>query len=191
VSINFKTKNFKLTGAMKGFTEKGLQDLEKLSGDIIDADVIINEEKLQFKVDIVVRTKFGSLNAKESDKLLKQALRLTLNSLKIQAKKHKEKIKEEKKHSAKNDFLQELVEAAAPAPGKTGKASKAGKAARSGRGQIVLSDNYSRKPLTVEEALFFLKESGENAYMFVNSESNRPAVLYITAEGTVSLIEPR
>ncbi|MCK7535580.1 MAG: ribosome-associated translation inhibitor RaiA [Marinilabiliales bacterium] len=99
MSINFATKNVKMPGALKAFVEKHLLDIEKIAGEIIDADVIVNEEKLSFKVEISLKTRLNSFYAEGRDKILKQAVRDTLSTLKSQAKRSKEKIKEERKRA--------------------------------------------------------------------------------------------
>ena len=40
MSINFTSKNVKMTGALKGYVEKSLATIEKISGEIIDAEII-------------------------------------------------------------------------------------------------------------------------------------------------------
>lgn len=182
MSINFVAKNAKLPGALKGFVEKHLSDIEKIAGEIIDAEVIVNEEKLQFKVEISLKTRLDSFYAQDRDKILKQALRNTLATLRAQAKKSKEKIKEEKKRAAPRGFLQRTLgrlggERPEPAPGVR-------------EDGIVISENFSRKPITVEEAVFFLNESREGGYMFINSETNRMAGVFRNPQGGISLIEP-
>ena len=185
MSINFATKNLKMPGALKAFIEKHLLDIEKIAGEIIDAEVIVNEEKLSFKVEISLKTRLNSFYAEGRNKILKQAARNTLVTLRSQVKKSKEKIKEEKKRSGTRGFLKrtlgfvggERSEPAAPATPRAGD-------------DIVLSDNYSRKPITVEEAVFFLTESKESGYMFINSETNRMAGVFRTPQGGISLIEP-
>jgi hypothetical protein len=59
-----------------------------------------------------------------------------------------------------------------------------------GAENILISDNFSRKPITVEEAVFFLKESKENGFMFINSETSRMTGVFINTQGSISLIEP-
>ncbi|MCK7513176.1 MAG: HPF/RaiA family ribosome-associated protein [Desulfobacterales bacterium] len=99
MSINFATKNVKMPGAIKAYVEKHLLDIEKIAGEIIDAEVIVNEEKLSFKVEISLKTRLHSFYAEDRNKILKQAVRNTLATLKSQAKRSKEKIKEEKKRA--------------------------------------------------------------------------------------------
>jgi putative sigma-54 modulation protein len=181
MSINFTTKNVKMPGALKAFIEKHMHDIEKIAGAIIDAEVIINEEKLSFKVEISLKTRLNSFYAEDRNKILKQAVRNTLTTLRSQAKKNKEKLKEEKKRTSSNEFLN-------PPRGLIAGERNEAEAAR--LGNILISDNFSRKPITVEEAVFFLKESGENGYMFINSETNRLAAVFLGKKGSISLIEP-
>ncbi|HUU04393.1 MAG TPA: ribosome-associated translation inhibitor RaiA [Patescibacteria group bacterium] len=182
MSINFATKNVKIPGALKAFIEKHLLDIEKIAGEIIDAEVIVNEEKLSFKVEISLKTRLNSFYAEDRNKILKQAVRNTLGTLKNQAKKSKEKIKEEKKRSRTRGFFKRtlgLMTGEKIEPAETAQADT-----------ILISDNYSRKPITVEEAVFFLNESRENGYMFINSETSRMAAVFRNAQGNISLIEP-
>lgn len=182
MSINFATKNVKMPGALKAFIEKHLLDIEKIAGEIIDAEVIVNEEKLSFKVEISLKTRLNSFYAEDRNKILKQAVRNTLATLRNQAKKSKEKIKEEKKRSGNRGFFKRtlgLVTREKIEPLESAQAAN-----------ILISDNYSPKPITVEEAVFFLNESRENGYMFINAETGRMAAVFRNAQGNISLIEP-
>lgn len=185
MSISFVHKNVKMPGALKDFAEKHLADIEKIAGEIIDAEVIINEEKLSFKVEISLKTRLDSFHAVGRDKILKQALRNSLTTLRNQAKRSKEKIKEAKKRAGAKGISMATVGLASRRPSQRGKA-----VAESRSDSILISENYSRKPITVEEAVFFLGESQENGYMFINSETNRLAAVFRNPQGGVSLIEP-
>jgi putative sigma-54 modulation protein len=171
-----------MPGALKAYIEKHLQDIERIAGAIIDAEVIINEEKLAFKVEITLKTRLNSFYAEDRNKLLKQAVRNTLATLRSQAKKNKEKLKEEKKRTSDKGFFKRTLGLM------TGDRIGAPDTAKSGK--ILISENYSVKPVSVEEAVFFLKESGETGYMFVNSETNRLAAVFLGKNGSISLIEP-
>jgi putative sigma-54 modulation protein len=184
MSINFTSKSVKMTGALKAFAEKNLASIEKISGEIIDAEFIISEEKLVFKVELSVKTKMNSYHIDAKDAILKQAFRAALNTLKTQAKKNKEKQKEDKKRGVKDkgifrrflggDTAEEPIEFEPKEPATS---------------NIAVSYNFSKKPLTVEEALFFLKESDENAYMFTNVETNKMSVIFFDKSKNLSIIE--
>jgi putative sigma-54 modulation protein len=181
MNIKFTSKNVKFTEAMKSFVTKRLKAIEKISGDIIQGEVIVNEEKLDYRSELILKTRLSSYHIEESDPILKQALRNTLNTLKLKAKKDKEKIKLEKKRKTKQQVnllnlepedIREYTD-------------------ESNQEKITISDNYSRKPLSVDEAIFFLKESKENAYMFINAENNNIAVVYFNRNNSISIIEAR
>jgi ribosomal subunit interface protein len=182
MSINFSTKNIKMPGALKAYIEKHLHDIEKIAGAIIDAEVIINEEKLSFLVEITLKTRMNSFYAEDRNKLLKQAVRNTLATLGNQARKSKEKLKEEKKRTSNKGFFKRTLGFM------SGERSEP--IETSGPGKILISENFAAKPISVEEAVFFLKESGENGYMFVNSETNHLAAVFLNKNGSISLIEP-
>jgi putative sigma-54 modulation protein len=194
MSINFAAKNVKMPGAIKAHIEKHLLDIEKIAGEIIDAEVIVNEEKLAFKVVISLKTRLHSFTAEERNKILKQAVRNALATLKTQAKRSKEKTKEEKKRAGAKGISMATV---GQLPDERGQRAERGARVRpplagpaDRQDNILISDNYSRKPITVEEAVFFLVESKESGYMFVNSETNRMAGVFRTPQGGISLIEP-
>jgi len=171
-----------MPGALKAFIEKHLLDIEKIAGAIIDAEVIVNEEKLSFKVEISLKTHLNSFYAEDRNKKLKQAVRNTLTTLRSQAKKNKEKLKEEKKRTNGKGFFKRTMRLMAAERNEPETIPMAE--------NIIISDNFSSKPISVEEAVFFLKESGENGYMFINSETNRLAAVFLGKKGSISLIEP-
>ncbi|MBN2400307.1 MAG: ribosome-associated translation inhibitor RaiA [Candidatus Aminicenantes bacterium] len=188
MSINFSTKNIKIPGALKAYIEKHLHDIEKIAGAIIDAEVIIHEEKLSFKVEMTLKTRLNSFYAEDRNKLLKQAVRNTLTTLKSQAKKNKEKLKEEKKRASDKGFFKRTLGFMTWEKNEASEGNKTLELAKSSK--ILISENYSVKPISVEEAVFFLRESGENGYMFVNAETNRLATVFFGENGSISLIEP-
>lgn len=184
MSIKFTSKNMKLTGALKAFVEENLNTIEKISGDIIDAEVIVAEEKLDFKAEILLKTKMHSYHIMDNDPILKQALRSTMSILKAQAKKNKEKMKNDKKRHDKGGILKRFAgnEPADAVPPME-------MLQKDDTRNVTVSENFSRKPLSLEEAIFFLKESGENAYMFPNVETDKMSVIFFAEKDNISIIE--
>ena len=182
MNINFITNNVKFSGALKAYTEKQLQSIEKIAGDIIETEVIVCEEKIQFKVEISLKTRLKSFYSEERDPLLKQALRSTLSTIKSQVKKSKGKLKEGKKHMGSKEFLNRFPEGIVEETAETQD--------EGGKDRVLISGNFSRQPLTVEEAIFYLKENKENGFMFINSDTNRMAAVFFNRQGSISLVEP-
>jgi putative sigma-54 modulation protein len=185
MSIKFTSKSVKLPGAMKAFAEKNLKSIEKISGEIIDAEVIVNQEKLDYRVELSVKTRLHSYHLEDNNPILKQALRINLNNLKAQAKKNKEKLKKDKKRRNKEKTGGfKLFSSSVPEEAEVVEAPE-----KKSLEKIRVSNNFARKPISLEEAMFFLKESGENAYMFTNVETNRMAVIFYDNSKNLSIIE--
>lgn len=184
MNIVYTAKTVKLTGAQKGFCEKQMESIAKITGDIMEAEIIIAEEKLDYKVDLLIKTKNSSYQISEQDPIMKQALREAFNTLKIQAKKQKEKLHDDKRRSAKKGIMKGLA-----VPEETD--SEKEDQPKDILSQITISDSFNPKPISVEEALFYLQESGDNAYMFLNQESKKIAVIYYNRKKKVSIIEAR
>ncbi len=184
MNIVYTAKNVKLTGAQKGFCEKQLEGITKIAGDVIEAEVIISEEKLDYKIELLIKTKNNSFQISEQDPIMKQALREAFNTLKIQAKKQKEKLHDDKKRPAKKGLLKGLLSADTEVVDKGDKEKDV-------LSQITISDNFHPKPISVEEALFYLQESGDNAYMFLNQDNKKISVIYFNRKKKVSIIEAR
>ena len=181
MNLKFSSKSVKLAGPLKAFVETRLESIEKISGDIIDSELILNKEKIDFTAELIIKTKSRSYQIESSDPILKQALRTGLNTLKTQAKKNKEKLKKEKTRTTKKVMSKARIKEMAQPPDDTEEPNR--------DDAIIVSENCSRKPLSVEEAIFFLKESGENAYMFLNADVNKMSVVFYDKSKKISIIE--
>lgn len=177
MSITFTAKSTKIPGPVKAYVEKSLTRIERISGDIMEADIIVHGEKLGYRAELSVKTRNFSYHIDGQDPILKQALRNIINTFKTQAKKNKEKIKEEKKRAKRAD---NTIPSVSTSPGpETESLPEA----------ITVSRNFSPKPLSLEEAVFFLRESNDTAYLFINADTNNVAVLYRNRENKLSIIE--
>ncbi len=177
MNITFTSKTTKLPDQFKELVITQLKGIEKFCGQVIEGQVIVNEQKSEIKIEISIKTALNSFYAEARDKNLKTALRKALSNLKTQAKKSKEKVK--------NDKSRALSGAIKKAPSALKKKNQ-----RKINSEVIVSDNFAKKPITIEEALFFLKESRENGYMFINVETNRIASVFKNSDGSFSYIEP-
>ena len=177
MSINFTAKNVKLTDSLREAIESKLAGLEKISGPMISAEVMLQDEKNESRVEISLKTDHRAYHVEGRNGTIKQALTEAMEKLKTQARKDKEKevTHDKKKIPVKEVFKEESV--------------VEGDDREVGPVTIELSASRSRKPLTVEEAVFFLQECEENAYMFENADTHRWSVVFRNGQGGVSLIE--
>ena len=163
MNIKFVAKNVKLSGALKAFIERQLRSIEKIGGDIIGVEVFVSQQKLNFKVEIIVKTKQHSYHAEDKSQILKQATRETLNALKSQIKKNKEKLKIVKKRSNKTSFREKFLKFGKPEVEKTVNQSK-----------IAISDMILKKPSRFNQDEFEIMKQHTflGARLFLNSQSD-------------------
>ncbi len=175
MKINFTAKNQKIPGALKGYVETKIESLEKISGTIINAEVILSEEGNSNKAEIMLKTKNSSFHAIGEEKILKQAIKSALDKIKSQAKKEKEK--NSGQNSRKKIKLISLEQ----------ETSK--DVSNEEEQNIIISENVSSKPISVDEALIFLEESGDNAFGFINIDTEKFTVIYKNTNKGISIIE--
>jgi putative sigma-54 modulation protein len=58
------------------------------------------------------------------------------------------------------------------------------------RKQIVKTKNFAIKPITPEEAVMQMEMLGHDFFVFINSESEKTAVIYRRKDSNYGLIEP-
>ena len=58
------------------------------------------------------------------------------------------------------------------------------------RKQIVKTKNFAIKPITPEEAVIQMEMLGHDFFVFINSESEKTAVIYRRKDNNYGLIEP-
>jgi len=177
MNFTFTSKNTRLPDQFKDLVKTQLKEIEKFCGQVIEGQLIVNEQKAEYKIEISIKTNLNSFYAEDRDKVLKTALRKVLANLKTQAKKIKEKVKDDKTRVKKTQL-------------KTKEENPPKKARVGSRPKLINSDNFSKKPITVEEAIFFLNESKENGYVFINVETNRIASIFKNDDGSISYVEP-
>ena len=177
--INFTSKETKFPGALKGFVEESLTPLEKIEGPILDVEILVDKEKLNFITDILVKTKSHSYQSKGENKILKQSIRKSIKNIKNQIKRNKSKVKDKKRIFGSKKIQQvddQLI---------------SGVERNVNNDRVALVENFSAKPVTVKEAVFFLKESGERAFLFRNDSTKKISVIYFNSDETIAMIEEK
>jgi putative sigma-54 modulation protein len=163
-----------MTAEMKKYCEKRIQSLEKLLGYPIDADVLLSVEKYRQKVEINLKTKMATLNTVEETHDMSSSLVGAFDHLEKRVKKEREKLRERKRRRIRE------VETYSPQMEK-GERPK----------RVILSQSYTMKPMSTEEALVQLEASKEEVFLFRKVKTENWAVLYRRKDGNYGLIEPK
>jgi len=174
MKINYTARHTKVSEEMKQYCEKRIQSLEKLQGYPIDADILVSVEKYRQKVEINLKTKMATLNTVEETHDMSSALTGAFDHLETRVKKEREKLRKRKRRKIREvETYPSLME--------EGDRPK----------RMIRSQNYSMKPLSIEEAFMQLDTGKEDVFLFRTLETESWAVLYRRKDGNYGLIEPK
>jgi putative sigma-54 modulation protein len=174
MKINYTARHTKVTEEMKQYCEKRIQSLEKLLGHPIDASILVSVEKHRQKVEINLKTKMATLNTVEETHDMSSSLIGAFDHLETRVKKEREKLRERKRRRIKEseNYPSLMEEGVRPK-------------------RMIRSQNYTMKPLSLEEALVQLDTSKEDVFLFRTLGTESWAVLYRRKDGNYGLIEPK
>ena len=170
LSIFFK--NIEPTEALKAYFEKRSKKLERIFKKDFEVKAILSTEKFRQCAEVIVSISGNIIKAEESSDDMYSAIDLVIDKIDRQAKKYREKIKDRK-----HQLTEETVEKN-ESPAITER-------------QIVRTDNYVVKPLTVEEAALQLDALENEFIVFRNAETNNINVLYKKRDGNYGWIDPQ
>ncbi len=171
--VNFTARQMDITPDIKAYCEQRIKALERLLGSVIEVDLILSAEKFRNKAEIHIKAKGASLVVEEETHDLMNSLNLAFESLEKKVKKEREKWREKKRRKGRERKRFSLVPEA-----------------EAERKRIVPSENYSMKPMELEDALIQFDVDKKEIFMFRKSGSEKWAVIYRRKDGHLGLIEP-
>jgi putative sigma-54 modulation protein len=171
--VHFTARQLELTPEVKSYCEKRLRAFEKLMGSVIKVNLILSLEKYRYKAEIQVKAKGAGLVVVEETHDLMNSLNLAFESLEKKIKKEREKRREKKRRKGR-----ERKQLALPPELET--ETK----------RLVRSQDYSLKPMLLEEALLQFDLEKKDVFLFRKSGSENWAVIYRRRDGNYGLIDP-
>ena len=168
-------RQIEVTDALRQAAEDRLSRLEKyLDGDG-EAHVILAVEKRRHRAEVVIRDRRVTLSAAGETADMYSSLNLVGDRLERQAKKHREKLKIERKREGKKASPRRLAALPPSLPEEP---------------RVIRVPTSPVKPMSVEEALLLVRDTEKDFVVFRNSASDRVSVLYRRRDGNYGLIEP-
>jgi len=151
---------------------KKAKKLERIFRKEFDVKAVLSTEKFRQLAEVIVSIDGNIIKAEESAEDMYSAIDLVLDKIDRQAKKYREKIKERKHINANstNEYTERV--------------SLSEK-------NIVKTENYIVKPLTLEEAAMQIDTLEQDFIVFRNAETNDINVLYRKKDGNFGWIEPK
>lgn len=171
--VHFTARQMELTPEIRALCERRLRSLEKILGRVIEVNLTISGAKRRFRVEIQAKAKGIHLAVIEETHDLMGSLNLAFETLEKKVKKEKEKFREKKRRRGRERKQFQL----------------AGEGLEEER-RVIRSDDYSLKPMDVEEAMLLFDLEKKDIFLFRKPNSEKWAVIYRRRDGNYGLIEP-
>jgi len=172
MTLNFTARHARITPDIKEYCQKRMKSLEKILGSSIETDIILSVEKYRNKAEINIKSRRINLNAAEETHDMLTALGAAFDNLEKRIKKEIEKLRERKRRKSREKEVFPSVEREEQAP------------------RIIKSNDYSLKPMSLEEALLQFNLSQKDVFAFRKMGTEKWAFIYRRKDGNYGLIEP-
>ena len=164
----------KVTDAMKEYIEEKLEKLNKYleNSENVRASVIVKVKNHEQRVEITIPLKAFILRSEESKDDFYAAVDKTIDKLERQIRKNKTRIMS-KQVKTNKDFSMSAFADEEDLDDK----------------KILKRKKVEVKPMNEEEAILQMELLGHQFYMYKDSETNQPAVVYKRTDGNYGIIE--
>ncbi|TET71326.1 MAG: ribosome-associated translation inhibitor RaiA [Candidatus Aminicenantes bacterium] len=174
MSIKYTARHTNITPEIKKYCERRLKSLEKLLGYPIDADLILGVEKYRHRVEINVKAKGTTLNTEEETPDMFNSVVAAFDNIEKRVKKELGKLRKQKRRKSRGRGVFPSLPLEE----------------EEGQRRLIRSQDYSLKPMSIEEAIIQLETSKRQVFVFRKFDSEKWAVLYRRKDGNYGLVEP-
>ena len=175
MEIKIRGEKLKITESMREYAEEKLGKLDKYleNSSNVYANVIVKVRGHEVKVEITIPLKSFILRSEETQEDFYAAVDKTIDKLERQVRKNKTKLMS-RKNQPSFDFNFDSIELE-----KEEKETS----------KIVKRKRIEVKPMDEEEAILQMELLGHQFFMYKDSETDTPAVVYKRADGNYGVIE--
>ncbi len=165
----------KITSSMKDYIEDKLGKLEKYieNSENVRINVIVKVSNYLQRVEVTIPLKSVILRTEDTQQDFYAAVDKAIDKLERQIRKNKTRIASRQSKSNNYDFTVEEIE--------TDEEQTENK--------IVKRKKVEVKPMDEEEAILQMELLGHQFYMYKDSETNKPTVIYKRNDGNYGIIE--
>jgi putative sigma-54 modulation protein len=174
VSVTFR--NAEGESWQKGYVDEKLQKLKKYVDNAVEARVILSVEKFRNVAEINLAANGLNINAKEEEKDMHLAIDNAIVKIERQLKKHKEKIREHKNNSMREDGIAGGGTAAEDLEDLSGI-------------EVMSVRSLVLKPMSMDDAVMELETAKNRFVVYRDSTTENINVLYRQEDGKFALIE--
>lgn len=176
-NISVTGRHLDVTESMKQHAREKLEKIKKYFPRVIDIHVVMDIQKFNHKVEVILQANHINIQAKEVTKDMYISIDKVVAKLDRQLKKYKNKIQEHRHREAKTTLLPlDIISFK--------------KKSDDFEPKVVTSEKFSAKPMFLDEAMVQVKLSRDNFLVFTNAENEKINVIYKRKDGNFGLIEP-
>lgn len=176
VSVTFK--HLEPTDAIRSYAEEKVAKTKKYLDNPVDAKVVLSVEKFRHIAEINLMVNGIAISATEATEDMYSSIDNVMDKIERQLRRHKERIKRHKpRMNAVESTLEEAVYTSENFDSEVGP-------------EVIRMEDFSAKPMSVDEALMQLDLLHREFFVFTNDTSNCIAVVYKRKDGNYGLIEP-
>ncbi|HEX9902463.1 MAG TPA: ribosome-associated translation inhibitor RaiA [Acidobacteriota bacterium] len=173
MNAHLTARHMPLTPEVRQFCDKRIKALNKKMAPGTEVDIILSAEKRRHKAEIhAVGRGTNIVLIEESNEIL-SALNLAFAGLERKLQKEKEKLRERKRRGGR-ERKAVLPAEEPPEP----------------RRRVIPGNDYSPKPMSVEEAILQLDLKKRDVFLFRKPGTERWALVYRRRDGHYGLVEP-
>jgi len=181
MDINITGRNFDLENSLKKYVKSRMAKLHRIYSRIYASEVIMEEEKLTTRAEIILYLKKNKLVAKGSAPDIYASFDQATESMKKQLRRLHGRALSKRRKSVFRNIIRPMIrfkirdEVIFPEEPQG----------------IIKTDFFADKPMLPEEAKLELQAMERNFIMFKNADTGEANVIYKRSDGQYGLIEPK
>ncbi len=194
--IHVTGRNVQVTDSMKDYAVEKIQKIERFSERIIDATVIMDIQKLDHRVDIILKVNHWTIKSSAVTTQMYASIDQAVHRIERQLQRYKTRIQE---HQAKGvkviDMTVNVIER--PEPSDIDEVNEAIESENRRREEsqmrvhkVVARETRPLKTLSNDEAIMKLELSGDLFILFRCENDQKLKVMYRRADGNFGVLEP-
>ncbi|MBD3866712.1 MAG: ribosome-associated translation inhibitor RaiA [Acidobacteria bacterium] len=187
MKLDITGRHITVSDGLREHTEERLEKIDKLFDEAIDAHVVLFVEKHRHVAEIQIKSRAGVFSGQESTGDLYISINEAVEKIEKQIRRFKDKRTDRRRREGTTAAEAVAVFTSENQP--EGSASGQDQAGDD-TGRIVHSDRFRKKPLSPEDAVMVLVNSGEDILVYRDAETDRFNVVHRLPDGNFGVVDP-
>jgi putative sigma-54 modulation protein len=179
-------RNFEVTDEIRDLLEKNLAKIEKYFDGIIETRCTLSVEKYRNICEIMIIGKEHDVKSLQEADTMPEAIASTVDHLKIQAQKNRQRITDHRKRNKALDVTDWTVQVLEPGNLRVGDLDGDGRS----RPRIIKTSNLPIRSMSIEHAALMLDDSKNEFIVFRDVDTEKVAVIYKRRDNNFGMIAP-